>query len=61
MKVATLIATALICGNASATILTFDAGLTDGAAMPQNSGDNVTNTTMGAYTYGENGEGFTPT
>ncbi|VGO17039.1 hypothetical protein PDESU_05633 [Pontiella desulfatans] len=50
----------LACGTASATILTFDAGVSNYELMPQDYGDNVTSTNMGAYSYGEAGEGFTP-
>ena len=50
----------LAYGTASATILTFDAGVGNYELMPQDYGDNVTGTNMGAYSYGEAGEGFTP-
>ncbi|MDH3346190.1 MAG: hypothetical protein OEL75_03300, partial [Kiritimatiellaceae bacterium] len=51
---------ALICGTASATVLTFDAGVGNYEQMPQDYGDYVTSTNMGAYSYGEQGEGYTP-
>ena len=51
-----MIGLALLAGMAQATVLTFDTG----GGMPQAYGDFVTNTNMGAYSYGEAGEGFTP-
>lgn len=62
MKPATLLAAiaALICGTASATVLTFYAGEGISYELDQNYGDNVTSTLMGIFEYEENGEGFTP-
>ncbi len=55
-----IFAASLLCGSASATVLTFDiAGAGNGLLMPQDYGDNVTATTMGNFSYGSAG-GFTP-
>ncbi|VGO22030.1 InlB B-repeat-containing protein [Pontiella sulfatireligans] len=50
----------MLAALAQATVLTFDAGVGNYELMPQDYGDNVTSTNMGAYSYGEAGEGFTP-
>jgi hypothetical protein len=55
-KLLSCLALTAMVGITQATVLTFD---TDGG-MPQAYGDRVTNTTMGAYSYGESGEGSTP-
>ncbi len=59
LKTALGIATLLLSNIASATVLTFDFGGGNYSAIPQAYGDNVTSTTMGAYSYGGDG-GFTP-
>ncbi len=46
-------------GMANATVLTFDASIGNGAVMPQDYGDRVTNTSMGSFSYGDRG-GYTP-
>jgi len=54
-----LVATALAAPVARATVLTFDADLGYGAAIPQDYGDRVVAATMGAYHYESEG-GWTP-